>query len=122
MSGASTYPSFNYPWITQGRGLLAFTQEVPTPQKDEHTVKVFPKVLDSLLEDLPFLRLLCGGAYQKYETDGFHLRQFRDGNLLQVFWALQVSGFYRHNGNDKDDQRVIVLGQESSSSEDSDEE
>lgn len=114
---ASSYSMFIQRWVKNNHSVLSVANEIPVPQDRKHTVTVIPKVLDSMLEDLPTLKRPSSWATAKCTKPDFILRECVNGDLLQVFAVLQNSGFYNYkwsNGDNEENIENLNLSESSS--------
>ena len=69
------------------------------PERNVHTARAVPQVIKDLENaDNPSLCTLAEWVHEYYETNHLNIRQITDGDLLQVFHAIFISGLLQQLG------------------------
>ena len=88
----------NY-WKRCHQGKYAVVHSLTRPEINVHTARAVPQVIKDLENaNNPSLGALAKWVHEYYETNYLNIRQITDGDLLQVFHAIFVSGLLQQMG------------------------
>ena len=89
----------NY-WKRCGQGKYAVKHRLALPEENVHTSRAVPQVIKDLEGvHTPSLGELAKWVHEYYETHDLNIRQIIDGDLLQVFNAIFISGLLQQLGH-----------------------
>ena len=94
----SSKEMMNY-WKRCDQGRYSLVHNLSTPERNVHTARAVPQVIKDLENaDNPSLCTLAEWVHEYYETNHLNIRQITDGDLLQVFNAIFISGLLQQLG------------------------
>ena len=106
-------------WIQNKRGRLSVIQNIPAVKDGAHTSTIIPAILDCMRGKFTTLRQWGKWVLLEQKPSVWHPRVHIDGDLLQVFAALETSGFHKYDWSDAESLSSSTDDLQESSSSDS---